>query len=224
MNYNLLKEVLGLVQAFEHRSTTASPYAEDLMGFKRWVAAGLDGAPAVPQWEGQEKGRSPESVINTLLLRLSRYARAYSKAAIHDSDFSTQEEFIYLINLKAFGAMTKMALIKQNVQEKPAGMQIINRLIAAGWITQTDSETDKRSKVLHITPAGLQTLEAQMDRIRQASRLVAGDLTPEEQMTLIRLLTKLDTFHHPVYCRNIRPEALLQEALSTMPRADQKKP
>ena len=35
------------------------------------------------------------------------------QAAIHDSALSTQDDFIYLINLKAFDAMTKMELIKR---------------------------------------------------------------------------------------------------------------
>src|SRR5690554_5295977 len=90
-----------------------------------------------PYWEGKEKGRSPESVINTLIVHMNRYAKSYSKSAIYDSEFSTQEDFIYLINLKAFGAMTKMELIKKNIQEKPVGMQIINRLIENGWVDQT---------------------------------------------------------------------------------------
>jgi hypothetical protein len=33
---------------------------------------------------------------------MNRYAKAYSKSAIHGSEFSTQEDFVYLINLKAF--------------------------------------------------------------------------------------------------------------------------
>jgi hypothetical protein len=61
----------------------------------------------------KENGRSPESVISTLLVHMNRYAKTYSKSAIAGSGFNTQEEFIYLINLKAFGSMTKMELIKK---------------------------------------------------------------------------------------------------------------
>lgn len=217
MNYKLIKDVLDLVQTFENRSENESGYEDNLKGFKHWIAANT--APEMlaeaNDWEGKENGRSPESVISTLLLHLNRYAKAYSKAAIHGSAFSTQEDFIYLINLKAFGAMTKMTLIKKNVQEKPAGMQIVNRLISAGWAEQTDSETDKRSKVIRITQQGLDALEAQMDKIRQASRIVTGNLSHDEQMNLIRLLSKLEDFHNPIYCENLRPDALLEHALQT---------
>ena len=145
-----------------------------------------------------------------MLVHLNRYARTYSKAALHGSDFSTQEEFIYLINLRAFGPMTKMELIKKNIQEKPVGMQIIERLLSHGWIKQTDSMSDKRSKVVSLTKAGINALEKQMGKIRTATKIVAGDLSQAEKMELIRLLHKLDRFHHPIYCRNVESAQLLE--------------
>lgn len=144
---------------------------------------------------------------------MNRYAKSYSKSAIFGSEFSTQEDFIYLINLKAFGEMTKMELIKRNVHEKPAGMQVINRLIAQGWVNQTDSDTDKRSKVLKISNKGMQILERQMDKIRKATEIVTGDLTHNEKMDLIRLLNKLNDFHQQIYDKNIDPEYLLNDVL-----------
>src|SRR5690606_18916179 len=137
MNYNLLKDVLDLVEQFEKENTSTSDMS--IEDFKKWIALNYKDIATEnePDWEGKDKGRSPESVINTLIVHMNRYAKSYSKSAIFGSDFSTQEDFIYLINLKAFGEMTKMDLIKKNVHEKPAGMQIINRLIAHGWVHQT---------------------------------------------------------------------------------------
>lgn len=210
MNYKLLKDAINLLEDFE--ANRVAKYKDDINGFKLWIADQLTGPkkkPEEPDWEGKENGRSAESVISTLLVHLNRYARIYSKAALHDSDFSTQEEFIYLINLKAFGAMTKMELIKKNIQEKPVGMQIIDRLINHGWIKQSDSKADKRSKVITLTKAGLTALEKQMVNIRRATRIVAGDLSHHEKMELIRLLHKLDRFHHPIYTRGVESSQLL---------------
>src|SRR5690554_4056681 len=213
MNYDLIKDVLELVQEFDSQYQEGIKYSKDIDGFKLWIAESVDTdrPKAEPDWEGKEDGRSPESVINTLIVHMNRYARSYSKSAIFNSDFSTQEDFIYLINLKAFGAMTKMDLIKKNVQEKSVGMQIINRLIRQGWVDQTDSEVDKRSKLIHINDKGLEALEKQMDKIRQATRIITGDLMHEEKMELIRLLKKLNDFHHPIYLRNINSSDLLEE-------------
>lgn len=213
MNYDLIKEVMGLVKEFDAQNLEGTGYSKDVEGFKNWIAQSvrIDEEKEEPNWEGKINGRSAESTISTLIVHLNRYARSYSKSAIYNSEFSTQEDFIYLINLKAFGAMTKMELIKKNIQEKSVGIKIINRLIKQGWIDQTDSEIDKRSKLVHINTKGLEALERQMDKVRQATNIVSGDLTHDEKMELIGLLNKLNDFHHPIYLKNINPSDLLNE-------------
>lgn len=212
MDYTMMKEVITLLEDFDNENTGNS-YSSDLAGFKAWVCAKesyrLRNEVDEPYWEGKEEGRSPESVISTFLVHLSRYAKTYSKSAISGSDFTTQEDFIYLITLKSFGAMTKIDLIRKNVHEKPAGMLIINRLIRQGWIAQADSDTDRRMKIIHITESGLLALENQMHKIRKATHVVSGNLSYSEKMHLIRLLNKLDKFHYPIFTRNIESEKLL---------------
>lgn len=215
MNYYLIKDVIDLIQQFEVENKDGNYYETSIEGFKNWISANNSSMNNEPDWEGKENGRSAESVINTLIVHMNRYAKSYSKSAISGSDFSTQEDFIYLINLKAFGEMSKMDLIKKNVHEKPVGMQIINRLINLGWIEQRNSKIDKRSKVISVTPNGLTALENQMDKIRQATTIVTGNLSHNEKMELIRLLNKLDDFHQPIYDKNIESENLLNEVLKS---------
>ncbi len=215
MKYKLVTDVIQLIEVFEESESKhrESNYPTDLEGFKRWMYDTFQhntNDNEEPYWEGKENGRTPESVINTLIVHMNRYAKSYSKSAIFGSDFSTQEEFIYLINLKAFGSMSKMELIKKNIQEKPVGMQIINRLIKQNWVVQKDSKTDKRTKIISITVTGLEALELQMDKIRQATRIVTGTLTHNEKMELIRLLNKLDHFHNKIFSQNIDSSALLE--------------
>ncbi|OJV52065.1 MAG: MarR family transcriptional regulator [Bacteroidetes bacterium 43-16] len=214
MKYNLLKDVIQLIEDFERFQEVNGSLNADIEGLKQWISNNYTEIipKPDPEWEGKEKGRTAESIINTLIVHMNRYAKTYSRSAIYGSDFSTQEEFIYLIVLKAFGEMTKMELIKQNIQDKPTGMQIISRLLKQGWIVQEVSETDRRSKMLQITDKGLETLEKQMDKIRQATNIVTGDLTHPEKMELIRLLTKLDRFHKPIFSENIPQEKLLERA------------
>ena len=213
MQYKLLKELVDLLADFESQ-VDQHGFSQDLEGFKGWITqAQLGGSPAAseaPSWEGQELGRSAESVISTLLVHLGRYAKSYSKSAIYDSVFATQEDFIYLINLKAFGAMTKTDLIKKNIHEKPVGMQIINRLIKQDLVWQQDSQTDKRSKIIVISRSGLQALEERMLHIRKATQLVAGNLTEAEKLELIQLLQKLESFHQPIFIQNLDASDLLE--------------
>ncbi len=199
MKYQLLKEIIGLVEEFEQENVDGI-YSTDANGFKRWIVTKETDVLEEPNWDGKENGRSPESVISTLIVHMNRFAKRYSKAAIWESDFSTQEEFIYLITLRSFGEMTKMELIRRNIHEKPAGMAIINRLIEQGWIRQHDS-----------TENGLSALDRQMGKIRHATQIVSGDLTYHEKITLISLLDKLSKFHQFIYDRNIAPEKLLEQ-------------
>lgn len=215
MNYALVKDILDLVEEYEIESNRRNENQISVEGFKKWVAKTVVDKDLYvePNWEGKDKGRSAESVISTLIVHMNRYAKSYSKSAIFGSDFSSQEDFIYLINLKAFGEMTKMDLIKMNVHEKPVGIQIINRLISKGWVNQKDSLTDKRSKVLKITTEGLKILDMQMGKIREATKIVTGDLSYKEKMELIYLLNKLNEFHKPIYDKNIETEYLLEQVL-----------
>lgn len=218
MNYQLLKDVIDLVRDFEASTADQSGYNADVASFKQWLLLGtMPQEQADPYYEGKEKGRSPESVISTLLVHLNRYAKNYGKAAIHDSPFSTQDEFSYLITLQSFGPMGKMELIKKNIQDKPTGMQIVNRLIRQGWVSQQPSETDKRSKTIILTKKGAFALSQQMAEIRKASSIVTGDLSEPEKKQLIHLLSKLDAFHKPIFSRNVAPDQLLDIALSTFP-------
>jgi len=210
MKYALIKNTIDLVEAFDSSNANQN-YSNDIIGFKKWIAENYAENANVTEtyWEGKENGRTADSAISTLLVHMNRFAKNYSKAAISGSEFSTQEDFIYLINLKAFGEMTKMELIKKNVHEKPVGILIINRLIAKGWVVQEESKKDKRSKVIAITNEGLQVLESQMGKIRKATNMVTGNLTETEKTELIRLLSKLNDFHKPIYEMNLDPENLL---------------
>lgn len=218
MNYQLLKEVIHLIERFDE-NVDSRFYTKDFSGFKRWIYDSeklVDNLFEEPNWQGKDNGRSPESAINTLIVHMNRYAKTYSKSAIYNSDFSTQEDFIYLINLKAFGTMTKMELIRRNVQEKTVGMQIINRLIKQGWVQQNDSLKDKRSKIILITEKGIEALSQIMEKIRQATQIVTGNLSDPEKLQLIILLQKLEQFHEPIYSKNIDLPDLLDIAYNQL--------
>lgn len=215
MDYNLVKEILHLVEDFQ-KSNLKNTFSSDLMGFKDWIVENHNNSFPLStlNWDGKEEGRSAESLISTLLVHLNRYAKSYSKAAILGTEFVTQEDFIYLINLKAFGSMSKMELIKKNVQEKPVGMLIINRLMTKGWVVQQSSSEDKRSKILSITNEGLEVLDKQMDKIRSATNIVSANLTDIEKCQLILLLSKLNDFHREIFDLNLDPKDILQTLLT----------
>src|SRR5690606_7247329 len=119
----LIRNLLTHVESFESNNQNGE-YASTIDGFCQWIKhTKSDTTQAEIDWEGKINGRSIESVISTLLVHMNKYAKNYSKSAIHNSEFSTQDEFIYLITLNSFGAMSKTELIKHNKMDKPTGIQ-----------------------------------------------------------------------------------------------------
>lgn len=196
MYYDLITDLIDLVKLYEKE---CPDQGQDVALFGQWLSEHFrrNGRMNInePEWKGKSNGRSPDSVINTSLVHLYRYAKLQAKSAIVNTDFSTPDDFIYLITLVSFGSMTKTALIKMNVHEKSAGIQIVNRLINNGLVEQTGDNTDKRTKRIHITSKGIELLNASMQNIRTATRSVTEPLSYHEKMDLIRLLTKLENFH-----------------------------
>ncbi|KLT67229.1 MarR family winged helix-turn-helix transcriptional regulator [Pedobacter sp. BMA] len=197
MMYNLVNELLVLVKRYE--TSDLNPQ-DNLNAFHMWLNGQANDQsatePATPEWTGKASGRSADSVINTSLVHLYRYAKNHARNAIAGSNFSTPDEFIYLISLLAAGSMSKSALIKHNIHDKPAGTLIIKRLFDKGLIEQEPSNIDKRSSVIRISHKGTEELEKIMDKIRLASASVTEPLSPDEKIKLITLLQKLENFHH----------------------------
>lgn len=196
MTYSLYRELITLTEEFEQDFPEGK---RDISNFSVWLSNKVSESTYEKaneiDWEGKEKGRSPESVINTSLVHLYRYAKLYSKQAIANSPFATIDEVIFLINLLHLGDMSKKTLIALNIHEKSTGIQIINRLLSAGFIAEVINEKDRRSKHVLITDSGKAALEASMDKIRLASKVVVGNLNDQEKNQLIRLLQKLEVFH-----------------------------
>lgn len=217
MKYKLIKEVIDLVDEFEQENQSFH-YSNDAKGFRNWIIDQHEEQFNLDtfEYEGKANGRSLDSVISTHLVHLSKFAKLYSKAAIYQSKFSSQEDFIFLITLKTFGTMSKMELIKRNIQDKPTGIQVINRLIAQGFINQTSDEKDKRIKLISISEKGMGELDNQMDLIRQATQIVAGNLDQKEKLQLIYLLNKLENFHLPIYHKNLEQDKLLDFAKDSL--------
>jgi MarR family transcriptional regulator, lower aerobic nicotinate degradation pathway regulator len=193
--YSLYRDLISLTEEFEQDFPAEE---RNLGNFSAWLSqriqANYEKDPE-PDWEGKSNGRSAESIINTSLIHLYRYAKVYGKLAIAESPFSTIDDIVFLLNLLHLGSMTKTKLIEINVHEKSTGIQIINRLSAGGFVKEVINSKDRRSRDISITDKGKEMLELHMDKVRKASTIVVGDLTSREKSQLIRLLQKLEAFH-----------------------------
>lgn len=196
MMYNIINELLALVKNYEEGAINPE---DDLSHFLNWFDKQEKKENSIkvePEWSGKVNGRTADSVINTSIVHLYRYAKIHAKRAIIDSQFATPDEFIYLINLVSGGSMSKTELIKENIHDKPAGTLIIKRLLDKGFIKQESSSIDKRNVIIRITPKGNEELKKSMDKIRTASANVTEPLSSTEKIELIALLQKLEDFHY----------------------------
>jgi DNA-binding MarR family transcriptional regulator len=137
--------------------------------------------------------------VSILVSLLFRYAKNYIKKALKDSRINSADEFSFLITLLTYDSLSKQELINLQVMEKTSGIEIINRLIKKGFITQLDDEIDKRSKRIKMTAFGRQEVIAILPQMKIVSKIVLGRLTKDEHHVLVYLLRKLDHFHNDIF-------------------------
>ncbi len=206
MTYSFIQALLASADEYEH-SLPADAAASEV-GFGQWllaragaeVAVAVEAVPEVRR-RAEQPFITPESEICTLLTITYRYVRGYVRQALADSPLANFDDFTYLAALLEAepGALTKSELIEHNIQEKATGIEIIRRLLARGFVTQTPHPTDKRAKHLRLTHAGRGVLFAAFGPMGQVAHLSVSPLNTAEKQLLLRLLSKLDFFHHPIF-------------------------
>jgi DNA-binding MarR family transcriptional regulator len=100
-----------------------------------------------------------------------------------------------MVTLLNMPAITKTELINKMVYDKTTGIELINRLIKQGLITEAENPADKRSKLIHVTESGRGVLFSSFEELNKVSQIIPGRLNADELMTLIHLLDKLDNHH-----------------------------
>lgn len=212
MKSTLLRELLDLGDKFEQ----AHPDDADqtLANFLAWATnrpvEPPTGVLELPKRYSDEMPPIP-TFIAQYLTKVYRYFRLYIKKAFETTPLLTFEDFISLIYLAERGSMTKTDLIESTVNEKTSGMLVIKRLLDRGFVEQTDNADDRRSRCVTLTDAGLAMLRSVQPAVNQATTLLKGDLSEEEQVQLGALLARLDRFHEPLFLQ--RKEDSLNDLL-----------
>ncbi len=107
--------------------------------------------------------------------------------------------------------LIKADVIRKNITEKSSGNEVLKRLLRQKLIKETNNPNDKRSKLLEITPEGLNEINAIRSQMQKMSSLVTGNLSGPEKMMLLNMLSKLHKYHRPLFEAN--DEKLLNEKL-----------
>lgn len=188
MKYRLLSEILPLLDRYEEGAGNQA----GLKGFSAFLSRHIQ-----IENNGETLPLNPDERVDVarLFIFLTRYARGYGRKALNGTPLSNLDEFSYLIVLSYKPGLTKTGLIQENRHEKPTGMEIIRRLMAAGYIEQTVDVADRRNKRLKLTQHGQDVVSSVENRMQQVVDLLPGNLDPAEQRVLLSILFKLEAFH-----------------------------
>lgn len=162
----------------------------------------------------QEEPRQMNQIVSMQLGRLFgklwRYVSIYSKKAFEHQDLRNFDEWLYLKVTMMMGNPRKSDVIQQLLSEFPTGIEIINRLVHNGYMTEMPDAQDKRSKRLQVTDKG-QTVAQQADiAVFSMVTIVFDYLSDSEKQSLQRILQKLETFHdgHYIHTKSMDFEGL----------------
>ena len=205
MDYSFLRLLLPYLEDYQRQQTTAAstPAADaaQLAGFATWLHQQLTPQQHLDAVARQDRrpGETYESQIAMYNTFLYRYARGYSRLALEDTPLVSFDDFTYLATVYGRGPLSKTELIQRNIHEKPAGTEVIKRLLKNELVQEENSPTDRRSKLLTITDSGKKLLFMLLARMSQVAEMSAGNLSPDERHQLVALLLKLDAFHNPIF-------------------------
>lgn len=156
-----------------------------------------------------------ESTIAMLIIFMYKYAVFYSRKIFKHSIIYSIDDFGVLATLLPDKKLKKSDVIRECIAEKSSGNEVLKRLLRQKLIKETNHPTDKRSKLLEITPEGLSEINAILIQIQKMGSLVTGNLSKQEKIMLLGMLSNLHQFHKPLFEAN--NEKLLNEKLGINP-------
>lgn len=202
-SYQLIHQLINLVEQLEEEVPGREISIQDFTGFllnkvgdpndnpdNSEVRFGTNDASAL------EIAYQLDNNIGRLFVFMSRYAKSYIKKALEGTPLQTAEDFTALAILLTHDHLSKSELISHNLQEKTSGTEVIRRLIVSGLIRQWDDVKDKRSKHIAITDKGKELLYQVFVYTNYVGKMITGNLSDAEKLTLQYLLQKLEDFHY----------------------------
>jgi DNA-binding MarR family transcriptional regulator len=204
MKKEVLSELIDLLYEFDSNYEGVINYnLSDFLGFLN-SKVDKDNI-SMRKIEGNEQShiesirQESESDTTILITLMFRYAKGYIKKALLDSQIQTADEFAFLITLMTHQSLTKTELINKQIMEKTSGIEVIKRLIGQNMISEFADEEDKRSVRVAITQKGKNELIKVLPEMAKVSKIVVGNLSKTEILTLSYLLKKLDFFHNEIF-------------------------
>jgi len=129
-----------------------------------------------------------------LIRRAQQIAVAIFAEHLADADI-TPVQFAILNALRDTPEIDQVSLAKRVAFDPATSGSVIGRLEAKGWLSRQPHATDRRRKLLVITPQGVQALANMQAAVAQVQAQILSPLSPDEQKLFVDLLGQLVSGH-----------------------------
>jgi len=102
----------------------------------------------------------------------------------------TTSQYGALFVLEKIGGLDIAGLGRRMGMDRSTSALVVSKLEAAGWITLDTNPDDRRRRLIHLTPAGREILNALAIPAVAARERLLSAFTPEEARDFVRLLDK----------------------------------
>ena len=129
-----------------------------------------------------------------LIRRAQQIAVAIFAEHLAASDI-TPVQFAILNALRDTPDIDQITLAKRVAFDPATSGAVIGRLEAKGWVARQPHATDRRRKLLVVTPQGIEALAKMQWAVAQVQSQILSPLSAEEQTQFVNLLSRLVAGH-----------------------------
>ena len=95
--------------------------------------------------------------------------------------------------LRFSGEVKKTEFISELIMGYTTGMDAINKLIKEGLVTERNHDTDKRAKLISLSPLGMEVLQECYPVMKKVTEMIFHGIHPEAINLCIGLLSPAET-------------------------------
>jgi DNA-binding MarR family transcriptional regulator len=136
--------------------------------------------------------------VNAAPGHLIRRAHQISVAIFNDHLAAaevTPVQFAILNALQNKPGVDQITLAKHVAFDPATSGSVIGRLESKGWVERRADESDRRRKLLVLTPEGLQALQGMIAAVSAVQAEILAPLSTQDQAHFMRLVTQLVAGH-----------------------------
>ncbi len=181
-----------IAYAAQHPDARADDFCRD------YLAQHTVTKPAAAPPGGHKAGPADlDSRFIRAVTRTAMSAWTYMRTALKDTPLKSLEHFTLLAALHVQGESRKSAVIHYAMMEFSTGIVILNRLVAQRFVQERIDPSDKRSRLLRLTPKGEKALEQAFKKNQIVRQTLLEGVKKQDKETVVRILDPIHSEHAP---------------------------